>query len=84
MELFRRNSKGDKFIIIKSDVIHTYFDYNFIAIKKQLTGNKSLNNGLSGKITYTYDSIKFVNVAVLFPGGNYVDTKNENITDKLK
>jgi hypothetical protein len=57
MELFRRNNKVDKFIIINGNVIHAYFDYNnIIAIKKQLAGIGSLNSGLSGKSTTINDS----------------------------
>jgi hypothetical protein len=36
MELFRRNSKVQRHVIINSDVIHEYLGYNIVSVQKNL------------------------------------------------
>jgi hypothetical protein len=52
MELFRRNSKVQKFDFIKGDVIHAYLGFNIIANQEQFLGLViSLTEEIPGKTT---------------------------------
>jgi uncharacterized membrane protein YqgA involved in biofilm formation len=83
MELFRGNNKVDKFLKMKGDVIHAYFNITSLLLKSNLRAIGSLNNGLSGKSTTINDSTQCINAVILCPG-NDIDPNNENLTDKLK
>jgi hypothetical protein len=54
MELFRRNSTVQIFVIIKGNVIHAYLGYNIVDIQKQFMGTPSL-------IMKMFDSIHCIN-----------------------
>jgi hypothetical protein len=74
MELFKRNSKVQRFVIIKKDVIQ---DIMKIAIPKQLTGISLLIKAMSRKSLSTINSTHSINKAVLCSVSNDVSSISE-------
>jgi hypothetical protein len=48
-KLFRRNSKFERFVTIKGDMIHVYLGYNIVVIQKLLC-IASLIKRMSGRV----------------------------------
>jgi hypothetical protein len=88
MELFRTDSKDQRFVIVKCDMIHGYLGYKIVAIKKKLMVIASLIKEMLGKRTYVIDSTHCINKAILSSEKmiSTISVKNLLIvlTDKLK
>jgi hypothetical protein len=55
MELFRRNSKVERFVIIKGGGIHAYLSSSIDATQKQLMGIALILEEMLGKCRYVID-----------------------------
>jgi hypothetical protein len=73
MKLFRRNSKGLRFVIIKDGAIHVHLSNNIVVIQKQVMGIASQIKTMSGKNTPVIDFTHCSNKAILCLGNNDVD-----------
>jgi hypothetical protein len=78
MDLFKRNSKYWRFVIVKSNAIHKYMGYNVVVIQKQLMCSALLIKEMSRKTgTPLIHSTRCIKKAVLLPESNDVDHISE-------
>jgi hypothetical protein len=83
MEIFRRNSKVVRFVIIKSNMTHTYLGHNIIAVQKQLMGIVSLIYEVSVTSTCVTDSTCCISKPILCQENNDVNHISEKILRNL-
>jgi hypothetical protein len=72
MELFRRNSKDLRFVVIKDVVIYVHLSNNIVVIEKQPRGIASQIKKMPGNSTPVIDLTHCSNKAILWLGNSDV------------
>jgi hypothetical protein len=82
-ELFIRNSKVQKAVIIQGDVIHVYFGYRILRIQNQLMGTAPVIQEMSGKSKSATDYTRYVIKAILCSRSNDFGHIREEVIKRL-